>query len=52
MTYFVSSALLTEVPCYKFMLKHDSQIYFLQFMKILDLCFQWNYCVTVFNLNS
>ena len=40
MTSFVNSALLTEEPCYKFMLKYDTQNYFGQFTNTLSLCFQ------------
>ena len=42
MTSFVNSAFLTKEPCYKFMLKYDTQNYFGQFTKTLSLCFLLN----------
>ena len=36
---FVKSALLKEEPCYKFMLEYDTQNYFRQLTKTLNLCF-------------
>ena len=37
MTSFVNSALLTEEPCYIFMLKYVTQDYFRQFTNVIGI---------------